>query len=110
MKCKFAISVPYYCMDAKQLLNNEHIKRLVDIFRNNGIKYHTCDTIPGWYNLNQEWIETETFIDCDISFSFVLPVEWTEEERKVLKYLAFRGDIIIQVWYVKSTERIERRC
>ena len=99
----YAITVPSF-KDANNIENNENIIKILNLFKKYEIKYHTCDTIAGWFNLNHEWIETQTPIEAETRWNSVLPINWSNEDNELFKTLIYTGKIIVKVWYIKEDE------
>ena len=90
-KCRFDITVPKL---VNNLDSNKFIKEVCSLFDKYGIRYIKADTMPGAFNLNREWIETDdsTPIECAIEYPGAYPVEMEQN-----------GDIIVRVsWFTKD--------
>jgi hypothetical protein len=61
---------------------------------------HTVDTCPGWWNLNQDWLEILN-IDMNIEWADSSPTFFSTEEKDYLYKLLTDGKLLMMV------ERIE---
>lgn len=101
-KCRFAITVPKL---VNNLDNNKFIKEVCSLFDKYGIRYIKADTMPGAFNLNREWIETDdsTPIECAIEYPGAYPVGWDIKDVARLEEMEQNGDIIVRVsWFTKD--------
>ena len=96
---RFYITVPYEADSRNELLSSKSIKEVIDILNKNNVKYDTCDTVPGAFNLNQDWIETDIF-DATVEFCGVYPINWDIEDTLKFVELIEKGKIVVTVdWY-----------
>lgn len=106
-QCIFSITVPDI---NKMSYDNTFIMEICNMFDKYGIKYSKVDTMPGDYNLNRDWIETEqeTPIECIIEYCGVYPVWWEIEDVVRLEHLNTIGEILIRVvWIMPDGKMIE---
>lgn len=70
--------------------------------RMNIIKHMKVDTIPGSFNLDRDWIETDssTPIECAIEYPGAYPINWDIEDVVMLEKMDQNGDIIIRVMWI----------
>jgi hypothetical protein len=104
--CRFWFTTPKLkqCIDMKA---DESIKTITDIFNKYGFKIAHCDTLDGSYCLDREWFFNEKPIDCHVSFGYVAPLCFTEEEILTIIDLEYSGKLIIMVdWCNENGERI----
>ena len=104
----YDITVPIYNEDEEyRLTNDENIYTVISIFDKYGIKWNTCDTIAGSFNLNQEWVETNTDIEADTTWNSVLPTNWSNYDITVFHDLIKSGKIIVRVFYKEKNKNGE---
>jgi hypothetical protein len=104
INCIYNITIPQICTCSVELEDNTYIRKVIEVLNKYGIEWYTCDTISGWFNLNQEWIETKTLIEMETGWNFVLPLHWDKEDRINLKSMVDDGKIIIIVHYVEEED------
>lgn len=94
MEALINISTPGTFSDLKQ---NPIILELISILDKHSIKHRFVDTVVGWGNLNQDWLE---FV-CDIetSWSWCKLTSLTDEEWKTLYDRLTSGLIIMMIHY-----------
>lgn len=104
-KCIFDITVPKL---EEMLYENEHIKRVCAMLDKYGIKHMKVDTIPGSFNLDREWIETDssTPIECAIEYPGAYPINWDIEDVVMLEKMDQNGDIIIRVMWITEDGKL----
>ena len=93
--CIFYISTPksYFNYDIE---NNETIKNVINILKRNNLSYEIVDTVPGSWDLNKMWLQTEN-VKCAIEYSGVFPISWNIDDIIELSRLYHHGDIIINI-------------
>lgn len=92
--CLFCIKVPA----------NEDVKAIVtNILEKNSVKYSICDTIPGSWNLNDDYYECEP-IECIVEYCGVYPVHWDINDVAYLEMLCNTDKIFINVHWVSHEE------
>lgn len=98
-KCMFDITVPKL---EEMLYENEYIKEVCAMLDKYGIKHMKVDTIPGSFNLDRDWIETDssTPIECAIEYPGAYPINWDIEDVVMLEKMDQNGDIIIRVMWI----------
>lgn len=67
------------------------------LLKKHKIEHHRCDNMPGWWNLNQDWIEFVCDVETD--WSWVKPLFLRDDEWNKMFVLLTRGDLIMQVRY-----------
>ena len=102
----YDITTPVYEDDNEnfRITSDENIKAVISLFDKYNIKWNTCDTIAGSFNLNQEWLETNTDIEADTTWNSVLPVNWSNEDITIFHNLIKSGKIIVRVFYKEVKE------
>ncbi len=97
---KFYISTPAFNCCYGDLNRDENIKKALDILEKNKVKYTSCDTYPGTFNLNQEWICFDDPIEAIVEFCGVYPIHWDINDVVEFEKLIIDGKIIVMVdWY-----------
>ncbi|WP_462415613.1 hypothetical protein [Eubacterium ramulus] len=104
-KCMFDITVPKL---EETLYENEHIKKVCAMLDKYGIKHMKVDTIPGSFNLDRDWIETDssTPIECAIEYPGAYPINWDIEDVVMLEKMDQNGDIIIRVMWITEDGKL----
>ena len=98
--CKFLFTVPRYVDGILELEATEEIKTVIDILNKNGVDHSFCDSVPGCYNLNRDWISTEQIVDAVVEYGGVYPIHWDIDSIAVLDKMEYDGKLIINVaWY-----------
>lgn len=99
VKCIFDITVPQYLETRLEFNQHLYIKKISEIFDKYNIKYEAADSMPGAFNLDRMWLETDakTPIECAIEYSGAYPVNWDIEDVVVLENMERDGKIIIRV-------------
>lgn len=96
---RFCITTPWEAGGWRKLSSSNSIKKVIEILNNNNVKFSNCDTNPGSFNLNQEWIETD-IIDAIVEFCGVYPINWNTEDTLKFVRLIEKGKIVVTVdWY-----------
>ena len=111
--CVYAITPSRAATDLTMLDASEPIKKILALFLKYDIKYTRYDTMDGWFNLDQEWIEMVDPIEMETDWRWVLPInKWDEEDCDMILGLVKNGEIVIQVFYISYDEegnRIQER-
>lgn len=103
--CIFSITIPQFLLEGR-LEDNEYIQKVTSILEKYKIEWTSCDTLPGAFCLNRDWIQTKD-IPCYIEYCGVYPVEWDIEDVVTLEQLEYEGKIIVFVdWHTKEGEYI----
>lgn len=112
IKCIFDVTVPQ-CLETR-LEFNKHvdIKEVCGIFDKYSIKYETVDSMPGAFNLDRMWLDTdiETPIECAIEYCGVYPVNWDIKDVIKLEKMECSGKIIIKVSCITADGDLALNC
>ena len=100
-KCMFYITVP----KNTDLHEDEVIKKVEAILNKHNVSYGYVDTVCGAWNLNRDWIETDS-VDCIVEFCGVYPVDWDIYDVVEFERMETEGEIIVMVDWVKDEEHI----
>lgn len=76
------------------LYHDETLEKVKGILEHNHVKYTYVDTVPGSWNLNRDWIETE-LMECAIEYSGVYPINWNLDDIIIFEELENQGQIIV---------------
>lgn len=90
-KMVFRITVP--CVNIN-VYKNKQIQRISEMLDRNNVKYNYVDTVPGAWNLNRDWIETDP-MESIVEYCGVYPVDWDIDDIVALEDLESKGRIII---------------
>lgn len=63
------------------------------------------DTVPGWWNLNQDWLEI-LGVRMDIEWGYSLPLVFTEAERAKLLQLLQKGHLLMIVFTITESGKV----
>lgn len=99
-KCRFYITTPK-CVENEDIYRpkDPSLLEVIDILERNGTEYGCCDTVPGAYNLNRDFFETE-IMDCAVEFCGVYPADWNPEDAARFEEMENNGDIMVIVtWH-----------
>lgn len=99
--CVFYITVP----KRVKLDKDETIKKIEDILDRNHVGHRYVDTLPGSWNLNRDWIETDQ-VDAAVEYCGVYPANWDIEDVVKLERMEYDGEIIIMVDWIKDGEHV----
>lgn len=98
--CQFSIS---------ETFDPKYVEEMTDIFDKYGLEYKTADTLPGAFNLNRDWIQTDHIkspIPCAVEFCGAYPANWDIEDVIKLIKLEDEGKIIVMVYYINGDDLI----
>lgn len=98
--CQFLIS---------KTTDEKYVKEIIDIFDKYEIEYGRVDTLSGAFNLNRDWIQTDSDkspIPCAVEFCGVYPSNWDIEDVFKLVELEEEGKIIVMVYYIDGDKLI----
>lgn len=90
-KMVFYITVP--CVNIN-IYEDKIMQLISEILDRNNVKYNCVDTVPGAWNLNREWIETDS-IESVVEYCGVYPVDWNIQDVITLEELESIGDIVV---------------
>lgn len=93
-KAIFYITVPHIPDDIGK---DEQMILFSEMLERNNVPNFFVDTIPGAWNLNRDWIETEP-VECIIEYCGVYPVNWNIDDVVMMEELETEGKIIISVF------------
>lgn len=99
--CQFMISKTY---------DDKYVKEITDIFDKYRVEYDTVDTASGAFNLNRDWIQTDSTVSpipCAVEFSGVYPASWDIEDVIKLVKLEEEGKILVRVYYIGEDEKLK---
>lgn len=99
--CQFSISKTY---------DEKYVKEVTDLFDKYRIVYDLVDTLSGAFNLNRDWIQTDSTVSpipCAVEFSGVYPASWDIEDVIKLVKLEEEGKIIIMVYYIDEGGKLK---
>lgn len=104
-QCMFDVTIPQL---PEMPSDNQYIKEICGMFDKYGIRYWKVDTIPGSFNLNRDWIETEkeTPIECAVEYCGVYPVNWDIDDVVRIDELERTGIIIIRVLWIQDDGKL----
>lgn len=97
-KMVFFITVPRVDVN---IYEDEQMRQVSEILKRNNVNHNFVDTIPGSWNLNRDWIETEE-IESIVEYCGVYPVNWNMDDVVKLEELDGTGKIIILVYKVNK--------
>lgn len=98
--CQFLIS---------KTTDEKYVKEIIDIFDKYEIEYGRVDTLSGAFNLNRDWVQTDSGkspIPCAVEFCGVYPANWDIEDVFKLVELEEEGKVIIMVYYIDDDKLI----
>ena len=93
---QFYITSTKYSISKSQLMQRPEIQKVLEILKRNKINTWYVDNVPGSYNLDQEWIETDT-IRAKIDWEKVTPFDWNNVDAEALTAMQYGGEINIVV-------------
>jgi len=93
--------------EIKEFATSLPIKMVTQILIRNKVNHHVCDTIPGAFNLNRNFIETCSPIKCAIEYSGAYPAEWDLNDVLLLEEMEYQGLIYILVYYLDENGKIK---
>lgn len=73
---------------------------IISVLEKNRIPYQSVDTIAGWGNLNQDWLEFRT--EVETSFGWCRPTIFSPKENRLFLNLLNRGEILFQLSYIQE--------
>lgn len=101
MKCLILISIPG---NIGLLSKNKLILKLKKQLLDNNIQSQIVDTVIGWGNLTQEWLEFEC--DMDISYGWVEFSIFDLPTRNYYNRLFQLGKLIMMIFYIENDGRL----
>lgn len=90
------------------LEENPDIRTLQEMLSRAGIVYKRVDTIPGWYNLNQDWLEFEDVVETHWGTCKILSLSQGDWEK--LQSLLEEGRLLMMVHYKLKGEITTPHC
>lgn len=84
----------------ENIFDNENIKEIISILDKYQIMYNKVDTIQGQFNMNRDWIETETPIKAVSCYCGVYPINWKIEDCLTIEQLEYSGKLLIRAYLV----------
>ena len=94
--CMFDITVPWEIIDKDK---DERFFEIKEILDRNNVTYGFVDTVPGSWNLNDDYLETDK-IECIVEYCGVYPVHWNINDVVRLEELHNAGKLVINVCIV----------
>lgn len=95
----FYITVPALNIN---VYKDETLKLIADLLNRNNVSYNYVDTIPGAWNLNRDWIETDV-MDCIVEYCGVYPINWSIDDIITFEELENQGKIVVLA-IIKTTD------
>jgi hypothetical protein len=102
-KCNIYLSTR---TDGRTSIENSHWVWVLEVFARHDFLTHRCDTVPGWWCLNQDWIEV-LGIEMDIEWCSMLPAMFSQQERDDLLARLMNGDLIMMVDRINPDGSVE---
>lgn len=102
-KCNIYLSTR---TDGRSSIENEHWAWVQEVFALHGFTTGKCDTVPGWWCLNQDWIEVRGVV-LEVEWCSMLPVDFTQQARDTLLAKLMNGDLVMMVDRVNPDGTVE---
>lgn len=83
----------------KKLCEDKEILKLQGIFAKHDIFMMFCDSVAGWWNLNQDWLSTPKPIEIETDWAWCLPTCFSDSEKDWLLHQLDTGRLICIVHY-----------
>lgn len=81
-----------------------HVAEVCKLLEKYGVKYtEFCDTIPGTFDLNQEFVETEPMM-LNVQYNGAFPIGWSQDDCDIVQRLLHTGKIIILVTQIHEKD------
>jgi len=115
--CSIAITTPGEpefdeCTGVNRVIRNPkhnlYVKRFIELLNGASIEGHWCDTMPGYWNLNQDWYEFEVSIDPGWGYSAFTETLGFDANREINNMLT-EGHIIMMIHYVEVDDDGKKR-
>jgi hypothetical protein len=97
-----SVSVPGDIPEDSRLTEQPAIAWLESVLEKNNIKSHVVDTVMGWGNLNQDWLEFRAEIETSWSWCELCCLS-AEESETFRSYLS-DGKLLMRIYYIKNEE------
>lgn len=99
-KVIFAFTVPKVD-EQERACNNATLKKVRDIFSKYSVDMKFVDTMPGSFNLNRDWLEADSDVECYVEFCGVYPIHWDMDDVAELERMDYAGEVFTHVtWHV----------
>lgn len=101
-KCLVQVSVPGERSDNMCLDKYPEVQGLISALKKNNIEYVRCDSIMGWGNLNQDWIEFKCELETSWSWPRLLFMDDSEAEEFFQKL--HHGRLLMMLSYIEEKD------
>jgi len=104
-RASISVSVPGTFQSAKK---SQLLEVLQEDLEKAGIESHFVDTIPGWGNLNQDWLEFECDIETSWGWCKILPLSMVKDQyydnlwEDFYFDLFHHGNLLMMVHYISE--------
>jgi len=96
------------CPNMKKSKPSPSIKMVMKDLESHDINYSYVDTIQGWGNLNQDWLEFKR--QMDLSWSWCLPSCLNSKQKKLWFKALNSGKLFMMVSYIEQDGTFTPHC